>query len=171
MITDIVLGDKIEVCIRTLKKSDVYKYNLFAKNGWFKWNTIFDEEENQVFGMFLKGKDDLQGVIAIQEHKENQLIHIELMEAAPVNRLDHPNRKYTGVGKNLLCFAIHQSFELGYDGYIGLSAKRNFNDMYYLKLGAIQARGGVPPYFYFPTRSSIKLVQDYMPGGVQWCRS
>lgn len=108
--------------------------------------------------MFLIGKDDIQGVIAIQEHRENQLIHIELMGAASINRLVNPKQKYTGIGKNLLGFAIPQSFELGYEGYIGLSAKKYFNDSYYLKLGAIQARGGIPPYFYFPTDVSIKLL-------------
>ncbi|MFA9560480.1 hypothetical protein ACERII_24580 [Evansella sp. AB-rgal1] len=69
-------------------------------------------------------KDEIQGAIAIQEHPDNQLINIELMEASPLNRQDNTQRKYTGFRKNLLCFAASQSFSFGYDGYIGLSVKK-----------------------------------------------
>lgn len=74
--------------------------------------------------MFVIGEDDIQGAIAIQEHEDNQLIHIELMEAAPHNKYSNPNQTHTGIGKSLLCLAMDLSFQLKYEGFIGLFAKR-----------------------------------------------
>ncbi|MFD1037081.1 hypothetical protein ACFQ3N_01390 [Virgibacillus byunsanensis] len=171
MIINIYTGETVDICYKVLGKSDVKKYNLYKKNGWFEWTKEFAKKENKLFGMFVKGKDVIQGVIAIQEHKNNQLIHIELMEAAPQNKFSNPNQTYAGIGKNLLCFAVELSFQLNYEGYIGLFAKRNQNEDYYRKLGAIQSRFNFTPYYFFPTNKSAELHNRYLPGGVQWCQS
>ncbi|WP_106496388.1 hypothetical protein [Lentibacillus sp. Marseille-P4043] len=91
------------------------------------------------------------------------------MEAAPQNKSSNPNQVYAGIGKNLLCFAIDVSFQCNYDGYIGLFAKKNKNEEYYRKLWAIQSMYSIPPYYYFPTDKSAKLIKNYLPGGVRWC--
>lgn len=121
--------------------------------------------------MFVIGENKIQGVIAVQNHKHNQLIHIELMETAPSNKYNNRNQTYAGVGKDLLCFAIDLSFQLNYEGFVGLFAKINQNEKYYKKLGAFQSRIGLPPYYYFPTKNSAILLNQYMPGGVQWCQN
>lgn len=171
MITNIQTGEKVDVCYKVLIKNDIIKYKLYNKYGWFKWAKEFVKKENKLFGMFVEGKDEIQGVIAIQEQQENQVIHIELMESAPHNKYSHSNQLYSGIGKNLLCFAIDLSFQLNYEGYIGFYAKKNQNEDYYKKLGAIRSRFGIPPYYYFPTSRSIRLLNEYLPGGVHWCPS
>lgn len=169
MIKELSSKSNLAVCFKPLSKSDVTKYELFVKNGWFQRLKIFNNKRNKVYGLFIINNEEIQGVIAVQEHAQNQIIHVELMEAAPHNRTTHEHPKYAGVGKNLLCFAINFSVDAGFEGFIGLSPKKNTNEKYYQTLGAKQARSGVPPYYYFDTSRSSHLLNKYMPGGVQLC--
>ncbi len=49
MIYNIKTGQLENVCF-ILNKSDVRKYKLNQRNGWFDWDTIFKYEINKVFG-------------------------------------------------------------------------------------------------------------------------
>jgi hypothetical protein len=96
----------------------------------------------------------IQGVIAIQERQESQLVHVELMEAAPHNRYYAEDRQYKGVGKNLLCFAMHHSLQFfeDFEGYVGLTANKNYNEEYYQNIDAIFANEVEGrPYYFFET--------------------
>ncbi|WP_226036675.1 hypothetical protein [Aquibacillus saliphilus] len=174
MLIKVQSGEFIDVCFRVLEKSDLKMYGLTRRNGWFDWASEFKKKRNYMFGMFVVGNTkDCQGIIAIQEHTENQLIHIELMEAAPSNRYDGPSRQYKYVGIHLLGFAMHYSLQRyeQFEGFVGLMAKLNHNEHYYQRLGGICANliNG-RPYYFFDDKASRQLVNTYMPGGVQLCQ-
>ena len=79
-----------------------------------------------MFGLFVLGNNiEIQGVIAIQESNDNQLVHVSLMESAPHNRFNILNQKYAAVGKNLLAFAMKHSLTIPeFEGFVGLFQKR-----------------------------------------------
>lgn len=170
MIIDVQTGNMVDVCFRELKKADTRKYKLNKKNGWFTWSTEF-KPDNRVFGMFILGENDIQGLISLQ-NLDNEYMYISLMEASPINQYNNMHRRYEGVGKNLLCFAISQSFDLGLEGYVGLHAKKNYNEKYYQDLKAVctHVMDGRPFYAFFPDKS-LYLLNKYMPGGVKICQN
>ncbi|MDQ0859828.1 hypothetical protein [Bacillus sp. V2I10] len=172
MIYNIKTGHLENICFKILNKTDVRKYRLNQRNGWFDWDTIIKHEINKVFGLFVEGKDEIQGVIAIQEQTENQIIHIVLMESAPHNKFQSSKQVYSSVGKNLLAFAMCVSFSYKeFEGYVGLYAKLNYNELYYSKLKANLANYHQGrPYMYFDTEASQELVSKYMPGGYRLCQ-
>lgn len=172
MIVDANSGKCVEVCFRELDLSDVRKYALTKRNGWFNWGKEFQNEQNRVFGLFLLGNNkDIQGVIAIQEWVDSQMVHITLMESAPHNQFKNPNQKYAAVGKNLLSFAMNYSLSIPtFEGFVGLMAKKNYNEGYYIKLKAeISNYLDGKPYYFFETCVSEALVKKYLPGGVIIC--
>ncbi|MGD6900480.1 hypothetical protein [Bacillus infantis] len=135
----------------------------------------FNNEQNRVFGLFIEGDNsNIQGLILIQEREPNQLIHISLMEAAPYNQFNNPHQEYASVGKVLLAFAMNYSLNIQrFEGYVGLEAKRNYNEDFYLKLNAQLANliNGKPYYFFSDTDGSINHLKKYLPGGVNICPS
>ncbi|WML41557.1 hypothetical protein RCG19_07875 [Neobacillus sp. OS1-2] len=172
MIVDMKTGKSVDVCFRELDISDVRKFGLTTSNGWFHWEKEFKNELNRVFGLFMLGNNkDIQGVIAIQEWDHSQMVHIALMESAPHNQFNYPNQQYAAVGKNLLSFAMTYSLSIpSFEGFVGLMAKKNYNEEYYTKLQAeisnyIDGR----PYYYFETSFSNSLAKHYLPGGVTIC--
>jgi len=173
MIVDVVTWRKVGICFRALTKADVKKYGLTRRNGWFDWAKEFKNERNKVFGMFAVGNtEEIQGVIGIQEHPENQLVHVELVESAPHNQYNAVKQKYKYVGIHLICFAMHHSLQnfSVFEGYVGLTAKLNHNQIYYENLGGVLANiiDG-KPYYYFDTEASVDLTKRYIPGGVIIC--
>ena len=92
------------------------------------------------------------------------------METSPQNQYNHPKRRYAGVGKNLLCFAMYHSFLIEYDGFVGLYAKKNYNEKYYQAIGGIctHESEGRPFYTFFPDKSR-NLIKSHMAGGVTIC--
>ena len=174
MIVDVKTGKPVDVCFRELDQSDVRKYGLIKRYGWFNWAKEFKNEQNRVFGLFVLGNNEvIQGVIAIQEWEHSQLVHIALMESAPHNQFNQPNQQYAAVGKNLLCFAMDYSLSIPtFEGFIGLVAKKNNNEEYYTKLQAeISNYIDGKPYYFFETSISKSLVKQYLPGGVTICPS
>lgn len=175
MILEVSTGNSVLVCFRQLSQVDVKKYGLTISNGWFNWKKLLKNEKNKTFGLFVEGNnDEIQGVIAIQEWRESQLVHVELMESAPHNRYDAEDRRYKGVGKSLLCFAMHHSLQyyVDFEGYVGLTAKKNYNEEFYQNLNAIFANEiNGRPYYFFETDISRSLTQTYMPGGVPTCQN
>jgi hypothetical protein len=174
MIIDMKTGERVDICFRELIKPDVRKYGLIKTNGWFQWTKEFSNEKNRVFGLFVIGKPSvIQGVIAIQEWDHSQMIHISLMEAAPHNQYNRSNRQYGGVGKTLLAFAMNYSLSFPeFEGYVGLMAKKNYNEEYYKNLQArISSYIEGKPYYYFDTSVSESIVRHYLPGGVTICPS
>ncbi|WP_391116870.1 hypothetical protein [Psychrobacillus sp. L3] len=171
MIIDIQTKKEIEVCFRELTKADIVKYKLQRKDGWFNWRDEIKKENNQVFGLFVLGNnDDIQGVISIEE--VGQYVFVSLMESSPHNKFNQSQRRYAGVGKNLLCFAIDRSFTEGFEGFVGLYAKKNHNEKYYQKLKAkcthVDKDTGKPFYTFYPNESHI-LINDHFAGGVKIC--
>lgn len=174
MIINVMTGLQMDVCFRELDKTDVKKFGLTRSDGWFNWAREFKNEQNRVFGIFVLGNNsDIQGIIAIQEREDSQMVHIELMEAAPHNQYNHPDQKYSEVGKHLLAFAMNHSLSFPeFEGFVGLFAKKNYNEKYYTKLQAeVSNYIDGKPYFYFDTNASKSLVKQYLPGGVTICPS
>jgi hypothetical protein len=173
MILDINSKKKIDICFQELTNHDVNKFKLTKRNGWFTWSNIFKHEENRVFGMFMLGNtNDILGIIAIQEDLVRQLIHVELMESAPNSQWDANPRKYQYIGSHLLGFAMNYSLMRfdDFEGFVGLFAKKNYNEQFYQKLnGKIANFLDGRPYYFFDTEVSRHYVQHFFPGGVQLC--
>ncbi|QQZ08509.1 hypothetical protein [Heyndrickxia vini] len=172
MLVNVQSGDYVDVCFQALEKSDVKKYGLTKRNGWFDWEKEFKIKNNLVFGLFVKGNTvEIQGVIAIQEWHHSQMIYVKLMESAPQNKRDFPKRKYAYSGNHLLCFAMDYSFTLEFEGYVGLFAKKNYNEEYYRdKLGATLASYQEGrPFYFFDTDKSEGLLRSHFVGGVTIC--
>lgn len=172
MIVDIRTGNKIDICFQELEKNDIKKFGLTRKNGWFNWMHEINNENKRVFGMFVLGntKKEILGAISIQEQQMDQYIFVSLMESSPQNRYSHSNRNYIGVGKNLLCFSVHYSFLVGFQGFVGLYAKRNYNEKYFQDLEGIctHEEDGKPFYAFFPDKSK-ELINRHMVGGIVIC--
>ncbi len=174
MIFDVKTGKSVDVCFRELDKSDVKTYGLSKRNGWFDWAKEFKNEQNRVFGLFVLGNhEDIQGIIAIQEWEHSQLIHIALMESAPHNQFNKPNQQYAAIGKNLISFAMAYSLSIPeFEGFVGLEAKKNHNEVYYKDLKAVISNYiDGKPYYYFETSISKSHLKKYSPGGVNLCQN
>ncbi|WP_139822660.1 hypothetical protein [Tuberibacillus sp. Marseille-P3662] len=169
MIKENLTGKTKDICFRSLRRKDLQDLRVAKKNGWlFDWRKAFIEAFN-VYGIFVIGDPQVQGLIALAPNAQNQLVDVDLIEAAPQNKWKHHSQVYAGIGKTLIAFAAFLSFKQSYEGYIGLAIKTNYNEEYYTSLGAVRARGGIPPYYFFPTSASYELVETYLSGGVRWC--
>lgn len=72
-----------------------------------------------MYKLVVKGDGSIQGLISLQP-VENY-IDMHLIEKAPNNY--GRSKKFLGVAGNLVAFACKMSFELGFEGFVGFTAK------------------------------------------------
>lgn len=91
---------------------------IHKKDGWqFDWKREFKRPDSQLYKLIYE-----------------QYIEMRLIESAPHNR--KPNKKFEGVGPNLVAFICKMSFELGFSGTVAFLAKTKMVDHYKMSLGA-----------------------------------
>jgi hypothetical protein len=138
MLTDCHSGKKVPVFFRNLSSVDIRRYKIIKSNGWlFNWKDPL-KDGYELHGMFVDTKSDVvQGVIALKPNFDPayQLIHVQLVEAAPHNKLNNPSRVYSGVGLHLIAYACYLSFTYELDGYVYLKSKSSMLP-FYEKIGA-----------------------------------
>lgn len=103
-------GEILATEVKNLTKSEYSKYT--ASDGWnIDWKNIPDDEE--VLGVYLKGDEEPQGLIAIRKEKGG--IYLSYASTAPQNnkQLNNGNQKYIGVGGHLFAAAIDASVKAG----------------------------------------------------------
>ncbi len=146
------------------------EYKLFRKtisasqakelqdSGWlFDWS-IPQMKGEEIFGLYIVGSDELQGLIALKHERQNYFTFVDVVESAPHNR--GKNKKFSGVGAHLFAIACKLSFEVGNDGYVSFLAKTNLVNHYTETLGATSISGDGRK-MVITTKSSIKLVEKY----------
>ena len=85
-----------------------------------------------MYKLVIKGETSIQGLLSLQP-AENY-IEMHLIETAPHNY--GKSKKYIGVPGNLVAFACKTSFNSGYDGFVGFTAKTQLIQHYIDTLGA-----------------------------------
>ncbi|MCL1462747.1 hypothetical protein, partial [Klebsiella pneumoniae] len=79
-----------------------------------------DNDVNEVHKLTIVGTPDIiQGVMSIR--KEADHIFMNLLENAPFNL--GRQKLYEGVAGNLVAYACKLSFQFGFDGFVGFTAK------------------------------------------------
>lgn len=161
MLTDCHSGKKVPVLFHQLSSVDISRYKITKSNGWlFNWRDPI-REGYELHGLFAQNNlNTVQGVIALKPNFDPayQLVHVQLVEAAPHNKSNYPSRDYSGVGLHLIAYACYLSFTYELDGYVYLKSKSSMLP-YYEKIGANVLHG---TEVYFNTQAALKLVQTYI---------
>jgi hypothetical protein len=96
----------------------------------------------------------IHGLISIEDLGDH--IRLHLVESARFNR--GRKKLYTGVPGNLFAQACNVSFDRGYEGYVGFTAKTVLIEHYQRTLGAIVLDGNA---MYLNTDAARNLVERY----------
>jgi hypothetical protein len=108
-----------------------------------------------VYKLTTAGNPDIvQGVLSIR--KEADHIVMNLLESAPFNI--GRQKLYEGVAGNLVAYACKLSFQFGFDGFVGLTAKTKLIQHYIDTLGAYHFGGH---RMIIETYSAKKIVEKY----------
>lgn len=138
--------DKLTNCLEEKETGLVYNTTLsrltsqevkgvLKKDGWqFNWKTEFKLSHHQIYKLQILGNPQIQGLISFQPMVEQQYIELHLIENAPHNF--GSKKRYIGVAGNLVAFACKMSFEMGFDGCVGFTAKSRLIQHYSDTLGA-----------------------------------
>jgi len=130
-IEDAVTGNSHDTKVQPLVSADLK--TILKKNGWrFNWKTEFKSSERQLYKLTLKDDRHIQGLLSLQP-AENY-VEMHLIETAPHN-YGH-SKKYVGVPGNLVAFACKMSYDLGFEGFVGFTAKTQLIRHYIDTLGA-----------------------------------
>lgn len=132
--------------------------SVLKKNGWmFNWKKELGEVNHEVYKLVIKGEGVIQGLISIQ--RQYGYIEMPLIEVAPHNL--GRRKKYYGVAGNLVAFACKKSFEMGFEGCLGFTAKTKLIQHYRETLGAeLIYRNRME----IAGESARKLVNSYFKG-------
>ena len=139
--------DELTPCLRRLKDNKIVNTEVFEikpKKGdfedWeFDW-LLPEETGHTVFALKANGDERIQGLIALKTDSKNNVVHIEIVEAAPFNNPHNKNyvkKEYNGVGGHLFAEAVRQSYEAGYGGAVYFTAKSDLIEHYQKELGAV----------------------------------
>ena len=118
-------GKLIDTYFKKINKNDVDK---FTKDWLFDW-----KKQQNVYGLYTKDNNQLQGLVSYFVDRENQAYCVNLVENAPHNKT---TKDYTGVGAHLFAEVCRRSKKQGYGGYIYFDAKTNLVDYYKRELNA-----------------------------------
>lgn len=153
-IQNTISGDSFptEVARFTLKDTK----QTTKRNGWnFNWKSELDNDVNEVYKLTIVGNPDIiQGVMSIR--KEADHIFMNLLENAPFNL--GRQKLYEGVAGNLVAYACKLSFQFGFDGFVGFTAKTKLIQHYVDTLGAYHFGGH---RMIIETHASKNLVEKY----------
>ena len=102
--------------VKIKRKSFLSKFN--RKTGWYiNWSKFDDGIE--VYALVLKGTMEIQGLIAVANDDDNQVLEIRWACVSPNNNVWEYNKKeYAGVGGHLFAIAADLSFKRGYEGFL-----------------------------------------------------
>jgi hypothetical protein len=126
------------------------------KNGWnFKWKAELENDIHEVFKLTIAGNPDIiQGLISIR--REYDHIFMNLLENAPFNI--GQQKLYEGVAGNLVAYACKLSFQYGFEGFVGFTAKTKLINHYVDSLGAYHFGGHK---MIIETHAAKQLVEKY----------
>lgn len=166
MIRSINTNKDVPCYYREVTLKEIREKKYLKSNGWeFDWDIPIGMGF-MVYGLVTEEfPEDVQGLIAVKAntHPEFLCVFLEIVESAPTNKKVHPNRRYKGVGIDLIAFACQYSFDNNCDGYVKLTSKTSKFDFYdKLKFD----RYGQDCTMH--TKYALSLAKKHFPGGVLW---
>ena len=134
-LVDSLTGEELDTEYRlvkqTITKSDAKK---LKDEGWkFDWS-IPHSNGYEIYQLFLKDDDHVQGMIAFKHFRDQLYTHVDIVEAAPENIGKYG--KYKGVGAHLFAIACKHSWDAGNEGYVQFTAKTDLIEHYQKTLNA-----------------------------------
>ena len=153
-IMNIISGDSFQTEVSLITKNDLKI--ITKKNGWnFNWKNEFDDIKKEVYKLTIENNPNvIQGIVSITI--ENDHIFMNLLESSPFNI--GKNKIYEGVAGNLVAYACKISFQRGYEGFVGFTAKTNLIKHYEKTLGAYHFKN---QRMIIETNSAKILVEKY----------
>lgn len=156
---DAKTGEIRETEVSRIKRSELKKYT--ERNGWSAdWYRVPKDEE--VYGVFLKGDTEPQGLISLRNEKGGT--YIALAATAPHNnkQIVGDNIKYIGVGGHLFALAVEESVKNGGCGTIyGYAVNQKVLKHYQDKFGATHIPIVHEFQFLIEGEASKKLLKKY----------
>ncbi|MCM1057381.1 MAG: hypothetical protein NC517_07230 [Firmicutes bacterium] len=102
--------------------------------GWkFNWS-ITEKNGYNIYELFLKGENTVQGRISVKV--DGGIADVEIVETAPHN-YGHKG-VYAGVGAHLFAIACQISLDAGCDGVVAFTSKSDLVGYYMEKLNAVE---------------------------------
>lgn len=153
-IQNTISGDSFVTEVLRLGKTDLKQ--LTKKNGWnFDWKTELASNVKEVFKLtILNNPNIIQGLLSLTLEPDHVYMH--LLENAPFNI--GQTKLYEGVAGNLVAHACKVSFQQGFGGFVGFTAKTKLIDHYQKTLGAYTLGGN---RMIIPTESAQILIDKY----------
>ncbi|MDI9312668.1 MAG: hypothetical protein QM535_20835 [Limnohabitans sp.] len=153
-IQNTISGDGFATEVLRLTKADLKQVTL--KKGWnFNWKVELADNTKDVFKLTIPNNPNIiQGLLSLTLEPDHVYIH--LLENASFNI--GQNKLYEGVAGNLVAHACKVSFQQGFDGFVGFTAKTKLIDHYQKTLGAITLGGH---RMIIPTQSAQILIDKY----------
>lgn len=153
-IVNTISGDSFQTEISRLTKEDLKL--ITKKNGWnFNWKTEYINLTKEVYKLTIVNNPNIiQGLICLS--METDHVIMDLLESAPFNI--GKNKLYEGVAGNLVAYACKVSFQKGFDGFVGFTAKTKLIEHYEKTLGAYSFGG---QRMILETKASKILVEKY----------
>jgi hypothetical protein len=153
-IQNTISGDSFDTEVLHLTKIDLKQ--ITKKNGWnFDWKIELANNKKEVFKLTIsKNSAIIQGLLSITLEPDH--IYMHLLENAPFNI--GQNKLYEGVAGNLVAHACKVSFQKGFDGFVGFTAKTKLIEHYQKTLGAYSLSGN---RMIIPTKSAQILIDKY----------
>jgi len=153
-IENTITGERFTTEIANVSTTDLKKIN--KKNNWlFNWKKEFNENNRQVFKLYISGNFKIiQGLISLEIKEDHVYIH--LIESSPFNK--GKTKIYAGVAGNLVAFACKFSFDNGHLGNVSFLSKTQLIDHYIESLGAFHFGGRI---MIIETKAAIKLIDKY----------
>ena len=156
-------GNDIYVFLESTKLHD---YKL-TKDGWqTNWISDFIQDPYlDKYALKTISTNELIGLAAYRFMEKERTIVIEYMEASPASNptINHDKRKYSGIGKVLIAFAVQLAIDHGFDGLIILKAKTTELRKHYIKnYNAFSFRRDDMFTLMIAPDDSYKLFRDYL---------
>ena len=153
-IQNTISGDSFATEVLRLTKADLKQ--VTKKNGWnFDWKLELSDNTKEVFKLTIPNNPHIiQGLLSLTSEPDH--IYMHLLENAPFNI--GQVKLYEGVAGNLVAHACKVSFQKGFDGFVGFTAKTKLIDHYQKTLGAYTLGGH---RMIIPTHSAQILIDKY----------
>jgi len=153
-IQNTISGDSFATEVLRLSKTDLKQ--IAKKTGWnFDWKAELTSNVKEVFKLtVLNNPNIIQGLLSLSIEPDHVYMH--LLENAPFNI--GQTKLYEGVAGNLVAHACKVSFQQGFDGFVGFTAKTKLIDHYQKTLGAYTLGGN---RMIIPTESAQILIDKY----------
>ena len=153
-IQNTISGDSFATEVLRLTKADLKQ--VTKKNGWnFNWKIELEDNTKEVFKLTIPNNPNIiQGLLSLTLEADHVYMH--LLENALFNI--GQNKLYEGVAGNLVAHACKISFQKGFDGFVGFTAKTKLIEHYQKTLGAYTLGGH---RMIIPTQSAQVLIDKY----------